>query len=154
MFMFQVEEMLQGFHESLDRYRQALLESYIEDNQNVRWCPSAPHCGRAIQVDGDHYCEPRCCCDLMFCFKCGDQPHSPATCDMWQIWKQKSQDESETKNWLTANTKPCPKCKNPVEKNGGCNLVVCRCGQVLCLLHMEMVPRALVIFWVQWTDIS
>ena len=42
----------------------------------------------------------------------------------------KCQDDSETKNWLTANTKPCPKCGKPVEKNGGCNLVVCMCGQV------------------------
>ncbi|CAD7702037.1 unnamed protein product [Ostreobium quekettii] len=129
-----VGELLPDSSPALKRYQQALLESYIEDNQNVRWCPSAPHCGRAIQVDGDHYCEPQCCCGLMFCFKCGDLPHSPATCEMFQIWKQKSQDDSETKNWLCAHTKPCPKCKNPVEKNGGCNLVVCRCGQAFCWL--------------------
>lgn len=49
----------------------------------------------------------------------------------WERWKQKCQDDSETTNWLTANTKPCPKCHKMVEKNGGCNLVYCRCGQVL-----------------------
>jgi len=47
----------------------------------------------------------------------------------WRRWKVKCQDDSETKNWLTANTKPCPKCGKLVEKNGGCNLVVCMCGQ-------------------------
>ena len=48
----------------------------------------------------------------------------------WGRWKQKIQDDSETCNWLAANTKPCPKCGKPVEKNGGCNLVVCKCRQV------------------------
>lgn len=48
----------------------------------------------------------------------------------WKQWKQKCQDDSETHNWMTANTKACPKCSKPVEKAGGCNLVVCRCGQV------------------------
>jgi len=48
----------------------------------------------------------------------------------WKLWKQKCQDDSETKNWMSANTKPCPKCAKPVEKNGGCNLVTCHCGQV------------------------
>jgi hypothetical protein len=46
------------------------------------------------------------------------------------MWRQKIQDDSETNNWLAANTKPCPKCGKPVEKNGGCNLVVCKCRQV------------------------
>lgn len=48
----------------------------------------------------------------------------------WGRWKQKIQDDSETNNWLAANTKPCPKCGKPVEKAGGCNLVVCKCRQV------------------------
>jgi len=53
---------------------------------------------------------------------------------MWKLWKQKCQDDSETKNWMSANTKPCPKCAKPVEKNGGCNLVTCHCGQSFCWL--------------------
>ena len=48
----------------------------------------------------------------------------------WKQWQRKCSDDSETANWLNTNTKPCPKCQNQVEKNGGCNLVVCRCGQV------------------------
>ena len=36
---------------------------------------------------------------------------------------------------LQAHVKPCPKCNVPVEKNGGCNLVVCRsCRQPFCWL--------------------
>jgi ariadne-1 len=46
------------------------------------------------------------------------------------MWDEKINGDSETRNWLAANTKPCPKCSKPVEKNGGCNLVMCKCGQV------------------------
>jgi ariadne-1 len=49
---------------------------------------------------------------------------------MARMWMEKLQGESETANWVTANTKPCPTCHKPVEKNGGCNHVTCTCGQV------------------------
>lgn len=118
----------------LDKLKKALLDSFVDDNQSVCWCPSVPHCGHAVLVEGDTYCEPECSCGSTFCFNCLSEPHSPCTCEMWSQWRQKSQDDSETKNWLTANTKPCPKCSKPVEKNGGCNLVVCHCGQAFCWL--------------------
>ena len=36
---------------------------------------------------------------------------------------------------LQAHSKPCPKCSVPVEKDGGCNLVVCgSCRQPFCWL--------------------
>ena len=62
-----------------------------------------------------------------------DQNCHLVCCVRWRQWKQKCHDDSETHNWMTANTKLCPKCSKPVEKNGGCNLVVCRCGQVASL---------------------
>ena len=49
---------------------------------------------------------------------------------MWALWQEKIGGDSETRNWIAAHTRPCPKCAKPVEKNGGCNLVVCKCGQV------------------------
>ena len=48
----------------------------------------------------------------------------------WGLWDEKTNGDSETRNWMTANTKPCPKCSKLVEKNGGCNHVTCKCGQV------------------------
>ncbi|KAJ8621039.1 hypothetical protein MRB53_029568 [Persea americana] len=117
--------------ERFDRY---LLESYIEDNNKVKWCPSVPHCGNAIRIEGDAYCEVECTCGLQFCFSCSAEAHSPCSCLMWELWTKKCRDESETVNWITVNTKPCPKCHKPVEKNGGCNLVSCICGQPFCWL--------------------
>ena len=84
----------------LHKYEHAILNSYIEDNSNVRWCSSVPCCGRAVEALDDGYCEPKCECGHSFCFKCGSQPHSPATCGMWQQWEVKMCDDSETKNYL------------------------------------------------------
>ncbi|KAH7834995.1 hypothetical protein Vadar_021890 [Vaccinium darrowii] len=117
--------------EKFDRF---LLESYIEDNKMVKWCPSTPHCGNAIRVEDDEFCEVECSCGLQFCFSCLADAHSPCSCLMWELWTKKCRDESETVNWITVHTKPCPKCHKPVEKNGGCNLVSCICGQAFCWL--------------------
>nr|XP_043627519.1 probable E3 ubiquitin-protein ligase ARI2 [Erigeron canadensis] len=117
--------------EKFDRF---LLESYIEDNKMVKWCPSTPHCGNAIRVEEDEFCEVECSCGNQFCFSCLCEAHSPCSCAMWELWVKKCRDESETVNWITVHTKPCPKCHKPVEKNGGCNLVSCICGQAFCWL--------------------
>lgn len=127
--------------EKFDRF---LLESFIEDNERVKWCPSVPHCGNAISVDGDKNCDVECPCGTQFCFNCSSQPHSPCSCLMWENWVRKCTVESDSVEWIALNTKFCPKCHKPVQKNGGCNLVVCICRQPfwyvlrLLLLHPSM----------------
>ncbi|KAL1215756.1 putative E3 ubiquitin-protein ligase ARI1 [Cardamine amara subsp. amara] len=116
------------------KFDRFLLESYIEDNKMVKWCPSTPHCGNAIRAEDDKLCEVECSCGRQFCFSCLSQTHSPCSCLMWELWRKKCRDESETINWITVHTKLCPKCYKPVEKNGGCNLVRCICGQYFCWL--------------------
>ncbi|CAL9223126.1 unnamed protein product, partial [Arabidopsis halleri] len=49
---------------------------------------------------------------------------------IWELWRKKCYDESETVNWITVHTKPCPKCHKPVEKEGWLrNLVIRLCRQ-------------------------
>lgn len=117
-----------------EKFERFLLESYIEDNRRVKWCPSVPHCGNAIHVEDDDFREVECACGLQFCFICLYETHSPCSCLMWEYWAKKCQDESMTVKWITVHTKPCPKCHKPVEKNGGCNHVHCLCGQSFCWL--------------------
>lgn len=136
-----VKQLLKGNKELLAKYEQTLLESYIDDNKRAKWCPSVPHCGHAVRCKEPH-CEVECTCGHQFCFACCEVPHSPCTCDMLRDWEQRMRDGSETSSWLNANTKPCPKCSKPVEKNGGCNLVLCRCGQAFCWLCGQATGRA------------
>ncbi|RAL47316.1 hypothetical protein DM860_013281 [Cuscuta australis] len=116
------------------KFERFLLESYIEDNKMVKWCPSIPHCGNAIYVDTNECCDVECECGLQFCFSCSSETHSPCSCLMWELWMKKCSDDSETVNYKAVYTKDCPKCKKPVEKNEGCNLVRCMCGQPFCWL--------------------
>lgn len=129
-----------------EKYERFLLESYIEDNKRVKWCPSAPHCGNAIRVEDDDLCEVECSCGLQFCFNCLSEAHSPCSCLMWELWAKKCRDESETVNWITVHTKPCPKCHKPVEKNGGCNLVSCICGQAFWWVFLLLAVYILIQF--------
>nr|GMD89081.1 probable E3 ubiquitin-protein ligase ARI2 [Ipomoea batatas] len=118
-----------------EKFDHFLLESYIEDNKQVKWCPSTPHCGNAIRLDEcDENCEVECACGQQFCFGCSSETHSPCSCLMWEMWMKKCGEESRSVDWITANTRYCPKCSKPVEKNGGCNLVRCICGQPFCWL--------------------
>lgn len=111
------------------RFESYLLESYIEDNSKVKWCPSIPHCGNAIFVEEGSCREVQCTCGLQFCFSCLSEAHSPCSCMMWDLWLKKLRSESENFDWITVHTKSCPKCHKVVEKDGGCNLVTCICGQ-------------------------
>jgi ariadne-1 len=43
---------LQSESELLSKYKQSHLESYMEDNQRVAFCPSVPWCGCAVEVSG------------------------------------------------------------------------------------------------------
>lgn len=117
-----------------ERFDRFLIESYIDDNNKVKWCPSTPHCGNAIRVNGDLLCEVECTCGIRFCFKCLLEAHSPCSCSMWNLWSTKCNAEGANVHWIVSHTKPCPKCKKSVEKNGGCNLVYCVCGQAFCWL--------------------
>lgn len=117
-----------------ERFDHFLLQSYVDDNTRIKWCPSVPHCGNAICVEEDKFCEVICACGLQFCFNCSSEAHSPCSCLMWELWCNKCQDESETSNWLTFYTRRCPKCHVLVELDGGCCVVRCVCGQKFCWL--------------------
>lgn len=78
----QVKALLREIPEIAKKYEYALNASYVEDNADVCWCPSVPHCGHAVRAEKDVFCEPRCRCGHRFCFACAGEPHSPCTCDM------------------------------------------------------------------------
>jgi len=107
------------------RYHKLIADSFVQSNHLMRWCP-APDCSNAIKVC---YNDPRpvtCLCGFIFCFECGNESHDPVKCFWLKKWLKKCDDDSETSNWISANTKECPKCHVTIEKNGGCNHMICR----------------------------
>ncbi|KAL9296516.1 hypothetical protein ACSQ67_022412 [Phaseolus vulgaris] len=112
--------------EDKQKYTRYLLRSYIEDNKKSKWCP-APGCEYAVTFDvgsGGNY-DVSCLCSYSFCWNCTEEAHRPVDCGTVAKWILKNSAESENMNWILANSKPCPKCKRPIEKNQGCMHMTC-----------------------------
>ncbi|XWW92659.1 hypothetical protein V2A60_000584 [Cordyceps javanica] len=126
------------------RYRELLNRTYVEDKDIFKWCP-APDCPNAVECgvkkkDLDKVVPTvECSCGFRFCFGCPNPDHQPAPCDLVKKWLKKCADDSETANWINANTKECPKCQSTIEKNGGCNHMTCRkCRYEFCWMCMGL----------------
>lgn len=123
--------------EDFERYWRFVLRSYVDINKGVKWCPSAG-CNKAISSAGGGLSSVRCTCGSVFCLRCGEESHAPVTCEQLALWQEKCKNESETANWILANTKKCPKCSVRIEKNQGCNHMTCRkCHYEFCWICME-----------------
>ncbi|POY70107.1 hypothetical protein BMF94_6881 [Rhodotorula taiwanensis] len=127
----------------LQRYRTLLNRTYVDDNPRMKWCP-APNCEYAIEcavaARSLDVTVPtvQCACGHIFCFGCTlDGDHRPCCCPIVKRWLQKCKDDSETSNWISANTKECTKCHSTIEKNGGCNHMTCKkCKWEFCWVCM------------------
>ena len=120
--------------EDLKTYQKWYCKSYTDDNKKVRWCPFAG-CDYCVVYQDGGVMDVNCKCGNNFCFKCGSESHKPAECDTTKQWNMKNSAESENITWIMANTKDCPKCRKPIEKNQGCNHMKCRlCQHDFCWL--------------------
>jgi len=91
------------------------------------------------------------------CMLCRKEGHAPCSCSEWEQWhavldkemevsgstssgngKGKSSLELANDLWFTANTKKCPRCSTPIQKDDGCNHMVCgKCRHDFCWMCME-----------------
>jgi ariadne-1 len=103
------------------KYMRWHCQSFTDDNKNVKWCPYTKECEYAAERINDTNLSSivDCICGNSFCFRCGEEQHRPADCEMFKEWEIKNSSESENLNWIIANTKMCPnpKCGRPIEKN-------------------------------------
>ena len=131
-------------NEVKNRYEVLLTRTYVDDKENLKWCP-APECVYAVDCGikkrelGRIVPTVHCQCKHNFCFGCTLADHQPAPCTLVKKWLKKCEDDSETSNWISANTKECPKCNSTIEKNGGCNHMTCRkCKHEFCWMCMGL----------------
>ncbi|XP_050267333.1 probable E3 ubiquitin-protein ligase ARI7 [Quercus robur] len=119
--------------EEKQKYSTYLYRSYVEENKKIKWCPG-PGCEYAIEFDDNQGWDVTCACDFSFCWNCVEDAHRPVVCETVANWIAKNYDESETKTWILAQTKPCPKCAKPIEKNAGCMHMTCNppCNHQFC----------------------
>ena len=79
----------------------------------------------------------QCKCGYDLCFSCLEEYHAPATCKQVEEWNFKCLKESDNAQWIVTNTKKCPKCFTRIERNHGCNHMVCtKCQYEFCWVCM------------------
>ena len=118
-------------------YYRLLAQSYVESNPLVSWCPG-PDCGLAFKSEVSTEYKVECSKGHRSCFKCQMPWHDPLDCDLLKKWLKKITDDSETANWITYNTKECPRCKASIEKSGGCDHMNCwKCKHDFCWICLD-----------------
>ncbi|XP_038131805.1 ankyrin repeat and IBR domain-containing protein 1-like [Cyprinodon tularosa] len=148
------------------RYLQFDIKAFVENNPAIHWCPVAG-CERAVRLNtqgpGTSSADPLsfpllrapavdCGKGHLFCWECRGEAHEPCDCDTWKLWLQKvtemkpeelagvSEAYEDAANclWLLSNSKPCPTCKSPIQKNEGCNHMQCaKCKYDFCWICLE-----------------
>lgn len=125
-----------------NKYLELSLKAHVDHEEFLQWCP-APGCKYAVECavrksDLERIVPSVTCeCGKNFCFGCQLDDHMPCACFLAAKWLKKCQDDSETSNWISANTKDCPKCHSCIEKNGGCNHMTCKkCRHEFCWMCM------------------
>eukprot|EP01100_Stratorugosa_tubuloviscum_P011608 TRINITY_DN51_c2_g1_i2.p1 TRINITY_DN51_c2_g1~~TRINITY_DN51_c2_g1_i2.p1 ORF type:complete len:431 (-),score=160.18 TRINITY_DN51_c2_g1_i2:131-1423(-) len=116
-----------------DKYQDFSLQVLLQANPNSRWCPK-PDCGVAVIGESDSKRITCPGCSYQYCFRCGDQWHPKVSCEKYKQWKiENGEIDEKFDDWAGKNTKKCPNCNAPIQKNAGCNHMNCRnCNFEFC----------------------
>lgn len=104
----------QELQDRLDRFRE------IKADPAARECPQC-----STLVLGGSARRPRLvcsCCTAEFCFLHAGA-HPGQTCRQYE--QSRRVDERLARAYVSATSRPCPGCRKPIEKNGGCNHMTC-----------------------------
>ncbi|KAJ3204944.1 hypothetical protein HDU82_005493 [Entophlyctis luteolus] len=95
---------------SYEKYQALQMRSYVGALSWLKWCPH-PNCELAVEckVSAATFDEVvpsvECANGHDFCFGCHlSQDHQPCPCTLVKLWLKKCADDSETANWISANT--------------------------------------------------
>lgn len=106
---------------------------YIKTIESIQECPTS-HCQKTYRTTTDGTVITCFECSTPICTTCQAPSHSGMTCAMYQRIGT-----TEYETWsFNKNIRKCPRCRNLIEKTGGCESVDCRCGARLCWKCMEV----------------
>ncbi len=119
-------------HEQFEALLAASFDVYIRRHSDeLDYCPT-PDCDTVFRTTEEALVVPCENCLASICTKCHAISHEGWPCSVNDY--EKSGDAERDQQWMDEhNIKRCPKCKTAIEKNGGCNHVICSaCRQDIC----------------------
>ena len=121
------------------KHQKHVMDFMIESSPCMKWCPKSS-CEQVVCIESgrpqDVFVE--CVCGHNWCYTCQEPPHWPANCKQAAEFKNKI--EKRANGYIfNVEAKPCPECSYPIQKNGGCNSMICsRCNTTFCWLCLRL----------------
>uniref|UniRef100_A0A7S3G5H3 RBR-type E3 ubiquitin transferase n=1 Tax=Palpitomonas bilix TaxID=652834 RepID=A0A7S3G5H3_9EUKA len=109
--------------EALEKYERFRA---LKNDPNARECPSCNYIQAGNPETPNMQCEQ---CSTRYCFFHSLQ-HPGKKC--WRYALENPISSMKSNLYKYFRTKKCPKCKNYVERNSGCEHMTCKCGQAFC----------------------
>jgi len=131
--------------EKFKRYQDFLFKSFVEISKRAKWCPGKG-CNMVVELKDnfdmsnskmiDVHCHG---CNHVFCFECTESGHQPLDCESNKMWRERTGNtDKDCETWIKLNTKNCPKCKSPINKNQGCMHMTCsKCRFEFCWICLS-----------------
>jgi len=120
----------------------SFLEYLGRHPDKFRYC-TTPDCPEIYSLDSGGDGIFRCrSCFVTVCVSCQEE-HDGFSCEEWKVHRDPGAQERLLEGWAEGNkdVKKCPECKILIEKNGGCNHMVCpKCSAHICWRCMGVFP--------------
>jgi len=118
----------------IEEYSNHTLSKFIENHPDTYSCCPTPDCPYLFffsEGEFDFHC-PKC--KQRYCLKCQVTYHTGSTCEAYRKWMKENGKAEELFSEFVVGMKwkQCPGCKKWVEKNKGCDHIICRCGFEFC----------------------
>ncbi|KAK1767421.1 hypothetical protein QBC33DRAFT_586704 [Phialemonium atrogriseum] len=110
------------------KYDRYLKLNALSQLPSFRWC-LRPDCSSGQLYDDDGPPDPRIHCEecaFEMCYRHSMPWHEGQTCDQFDSVRQHGDPEfQQTRDWIAQNTKPCPNCKENIQKGEYCFHMTC-----------------------------
>lgn len=130
------------------QFKHLLEASFLEylghHPDKFRYC-TTPDCPEIYSLEsgsGDGIFRCRSCL-VTVCASCREE-HEGFSCEEWKIHRDPEAQETLLEGWAEGNNdvKKCPGCEILIEKNGGCNHMICpKCSAHICWKCMGVFPE-------------
>jgi IBR domain, a half RING-finger domain/Zinc finger, C3HC4 type (RING finger) len=111
------------------------FQDYLDRHpQEFKYCPT-PDCPQIYRLEegkGVVHCPS---CFGTCCVSCHGEDHEGFSCEEWKLHRDPEVQERLLMDWVkeNANVNKCPSCGALIEKNGGCNHMICsQCKSHIC----------------------
>ena len=109
-------------HTLIENFRKEITEASLDG----KFCPTHDCQYHYIdQVPKSEYQLIQCPeCNKQYCTHCLINHEQSISCEN-TIDAQKKNENKESPEWIQNNTQPCPNCNKPIQKDGGCDHMIC-----------------------------